>query len=367
MADRISILGIGVIGGFGTGRGDLVRALEKPGGPNGELSLETSTGEKSCPAYVADLGALEDYLPKRRLRRLGHFAQMATLGGCLALEDAGMLEEVPGEQLGIVIASGYGPTTSTFQFLDMANREGDECVSPTLFSNSAHSVAPSTLSILLEITGPALTVSQFEMSVPVALLNAVQWLRQGRVRYVLFGALDEHCSVRTYSHARIHGENADGELRPMATDEQSAVLGEGAAFFVLGRDESPRKPLARIREVEVMNLREEGLHFPPEVPVLIGADGHPLCGRLYERYLPDDSSAASFTPVYGSLPVGQAFDLAIASLACHRNSLWTPPAPGSPTPLPRGFQSETEAGNGVACLCIDRRATCGKILADSIS
>jgi 3-oxoacyl-[acyl-carrier-protein] synthase II len=246
---------------------------------------------------------------------------MALLAAWLALEDAGR-PDLSGERVGLVVATGYGASRSTFAFLDSVIDDGDACASPTLFSNSVHNAAGGYLSIVLKADGPALTVSQFEMSVPAALLSAGLWLAEGRVDRVLFGGVDEYCDVLGYCWQRFYGEQAGGPMRPLEFDRQTAVVGEGAAFFLLTHEERIVPRYGFITNVEIGGSAQ--VHLPDDAILILGADGHRKCCSRYAQYLSADRTFACYTPLYGSLPVGQAFDMAIAALSRRDNRIFAP-------------------------------------------
>ncbi len=351
MSMRFAIEGIGPVGGFGAGKEELWDALENPSGPNGSADVELPEGTTEVPVFRASTDRLSGYVSKRKSRRLGRFSRLALLGSYLALDDAGLLGKIEGEKIGMIVASGYGPTAETFEFLNQINEEGDECVSPTLFSNSAHSVAQSMISIVLGMTGPALTVSEFRMSVPMALVNALQWLREGRVRHVLLGAVDEHCATRLYCHERLYGTESRRRMQALNYHQYSAILGEGAVFLVLSRYDGSAAS-GCIENVDVGWVDQLSMPSAPDCPVIIGADGHPECGKMYERYLPEDAPLLACTPVYGSLPVGPAFDLAVAALACENGVL---PLVEAGFGLDRAGGEVCVTEEGIRCLTLDSK------------
>jgi 3-oxoacyl-[acyl-carrier-protein] synthase II len=333
---QLSILGLGVAGGFGVGKQALLDALRSGGRPNGTMAVVDPAGQRQLPAYQADVSPVGRFIPPATARRMNRFAKLALLGASLALEDAGWGLPLRRDDIGLIIASGYGASKSTFDFLDsMIDGEG-QFPSPTLFSNSVHSSAASHASIVLELGGPCLTVSQFEMSPVSALLTARQWLVENRVTAVLFGAVDELCPVLAYSYDRFFGADANGPIEPFAWDKQTAVMGEGAAFFLLQRPGTGRPPsgygsIDRIMWTQSRPLEKENrLLLHPEshqqpregekadrplFRLVLGADGHTCCAAHYRRLAKIAYSPMAYTPLYGSLPGGQAFDIAIAALA----------------------------------------------------
>ena len=214
---RISVTGLGAVGGFGCG----AKALLEPSAP-GVLCIPWGETFREFPAFRADTTPLERFVPKRNLRRIDAFSRMSLLGAHLALEDAGLpYQGLAG--LGLVLASAYGATATTFDLIDSMIEAGDVCSSPIHFAGSLHNTPASHLAIQLGATGPSLTLSLFEDLVPTALLSARLWLEEGRVDRVLVGAVDELSDLTGYLWAR---------------DGQGPIPGEGAAFLLLStRDE----------------------------------------------------------------------------------------------------------------------------------
>jgi len=314
----IFINGIGVVGGFGSGVSDLMTCLEKSTTP---LKVQ---GTVYGPASLADTSHLEVFVPKKSLRRIDHFSHMAILGAYLALQDAGM-PSLTGTRTGLIVCSGYGASHTTFSFLDSVINDGDACASPTLFSNSVHNSAAGHISILLKLGGPCLTVSQFEMSVPSGLLSACQWLQEDRVDQVLFGAVDEYCDVLGYCWQRFFGKHNNRIITPLSPDRQSAIPGEGSAFFFLSKDKMDSLKYGVIVDVRMGRLDDKEILSSEDAIFILGADGHKRCDRLYTNLIPPGTQAACYSPLYGSLPIGPAFDMAIAALSFKEGKIFASP------------------------------------------
>ena len=307
---RIHIAGVGLLGGFGLGKQALVSAWHAGGKSNGTIPVMTESGQRQLAAYQADVTGVSRFVSGAAARRMNRFAKMAILGASLALEDAGWSMPLRRNDVGLVIASGYGASRSTFDFLDSMIDDGGSFPSPTLFSNSVHSSAASHLSIVLELGGPCLTVSQFEMSTISALLTARQWLVEGQVKAVLFGAVDEICPVLGYGYDRFFGAETNGPIEPFAWARQTAVMGEGAAFMLLTLDAGASTAYGSIDQLTW--TQSHRCTIPPESQVVLGADGHVCCAKDY-RQLASHTQPIAYSPFYGSLPGGQAFDVAISA------------------------------------------------------
>lgn len=324
----IAIQGVGVVGGFGSGLEELSNTLSYKKPRTQHVQVKTSNGLRHMPAYLADTARLEDFLNTRILRRVYHYSKMALLGAYLAIQDAGVLDGNR-SRMGIIVASGYGPSRTTSGFLDTFIDDGYSFSSPIFFSNSVQNAAVANISLLLTITGPGLTVSQLEMSVPSALIAAKNWLEEGRVDSVLLGAVDEYHDALGYFWHSQHGElaTADHEIKPFEFDLQTAIPGEEATFFLLRRadDKSPSR-YGYIESVTMGRCEKSPLTITDNTFLFVGADGNKDCGDHYKNYIPENARIVSYTPVYGSLPIGPAFDMAIAALSRKAGILCGPPA-----------------------------------------
>jgi 3-oxoacyl-[acyl-carrier-protein] synthase II len=309
---RLAVKGIGVTGGFGCGVAELAAAMKSGASKMNGLSIPSAQGALQLPAFRAETERLEEFVAKRTLRRIDRYSKMGLLGSYLALQDAGMLGSDL-SRVGVVIASGYGATDTTFAFLDSIIADGDICASPTHFANSVHNSAAANISIMLGAKGPSLTVSQFDMSVPSALITARQWLAERRVDAVLFGAIDEVSDLIGYvwHRQRAHAKDA---IAPLNFDEESSIIGEGAAFLVLTRDEDGEGYCA-IDDVVMGNIYGGTLPLPGNDSLLVlGADGRKELGLRYRDLVPSEFRVASYAPLYGSMPAAPGFDLACAAL-----------------------------------------------------
>lgn len=320
---RLAIEGIGVTGGFGVGVDALRSALQTGTLSYQNLTVEHHDGAKdNFLACRATTEGLDRFLPKRELRRIDHFSKMSLYAAHLALEDAGLLD-ADLSRTGVVVATGYGPLKTTFNFLDSYLDFGYSCSSPTHFSNSVHNAAAAHVSMQLKLTAPNLTVTQFEMSVASALLSARQWLEEGRVDRVLFGAVDEYCEVLRYCRRYFFGGSEQGPMRPLALEAQTAMVGEGAAFMILTRDDGSAA-YAAIDSMVLGNHSVAPVELPPATLIVAGADGHRECGRWYAETV-NNRPVVACSPYYGSFPAAAGFDLVAAALMLRDKQLYAGP------------------------------------------
>lgn len=300
------ITGIGVVGGFGCG----VSALEKAaaggsGIPTKTVKIRTPDVQAAVSGFLADTTSLADFVPRKALRRIDHFARLALLGSYLALEDAGLNENRRG-RMGIVVATGYGSTCDTFDFLNTTLDEDDPCSSPIRFANSVHSAAAAHIAAFLGEHGPTLSINQYDMSVTLAFLAACQWLEEDRVDSVLVGGADEFSRAMGFYTQHLQPGRKPGPFSE-AVLKQSPV-GEGSAFFVLEKDSEESSCYARVKSAGVKAMTGSPIAAPPGALLIVNPDSS-RAARLQA-----DTECASFAHLYGSLPVGMAFDIAMAAI-----------------------------------------------------
>jgi 3-oxoacyl-[acyl-carrier-protein] synthase II len=308
---RITVQGIGVVGGFGTGTGALLQALATGQSQRSSLSVPSGKEFIELSAFRGDTSLLKNFVSARSLRRMDPFSQLGLLAAHLALEDAGMASTPGGaaghDGLGVIIASGFGATSSTYALLDSINNDGDDCTSPIHFANSLHNVCSANIAIALGATGPNLTVSQFDLSVASALQTARQWLLDGRVDRLLFGAVEELSDFIGYSWFRKRGMTRPEPMHPMRTREETAIPGEGAAFLLLSRLEESQAGYCTLDRVTTGRFpQRDDLGDPPLL--VVNADGRKDTGARYAA-LAEGARIACYTPLYGSMPASPAFDL----------------------------------------------------------
>jgi 3-oxoacyl-[acyl-carrier-protein] synthase II len=333
-----SILGIGPVCALGCGVRALREGLEGARRPTIERrDVDIGQGRPfPLGAFTSCADELERFLPKRALRRMDSFVRMALLSAYLAVEDAGIAFPDP-ERVGVVIGSGYGPLQTTFAFQDSLIDFGDKCASPTHFANSVHNALASQVSISMNLQGPGQTVTTLGLSAAGAFLTAMLWIERDEADFVLVGAGDELCPVRGYAEARMLAEagmlseagvrsGIGGAIRPFLFDACTYAPGEGFVTFLLGKEGAPNG-YARVSRVLMGKeaLENEGDLVDSLDAVFLAANGNCAESAAYRHLAQKARCTAAYAPFYGSMPTGDAFDIAIAALALKEGRLFPSP------------------------------------------
>ena len=226
---------------------------------------------------MVDTSRLCGYLPKRSLRRIDHFSRMALLAAGKAIKDTDPLL-FSKESTGVIIATGFGALETTFSFLDSYIEKGDKLASPTHFSNSVHNAAAAHVSICYGITGPNLTISQFDMSFFSALITGVAWLGTEKVDAVLLGTSDAFCDVLGYCIDKFSSIKGN----------QGYSFGEGAAFFLLTQKEEKSR-YGYFEDISIENYKHAGLDIPENAKLVLSPSSINTCNDEFMNYLKNNN------------------------------------------------------------------------------
>ena len=236
--------------------------------------------QQNCVNKIAnDISELYDFLPKKKLRRVDRWSRMALLAAGKALDDTDP-KLINKDDTGVIVATGFGALQTTFDFLDSYIEKGDKLASPIHFSNSVHNAAAAHIAICYGITGPNLTVSQFDMSFVSALITAKAWLETGEVGAVLLGTSDAFCDVLGYCIDRF--------TRQKGTKGYS--FGEGAAFFILTREVKNAK-YGYLNNINIGNYEREDLNIPKKSLLLLSPSATSICNDKFISFLQKNNKA----------------------------------------------------------------------------
>ncbi|MCJ7818917.1 MAG: hypothetical protein MUP25_03745 [Syntrophales bacterium] len=94
----------------------------------------------------------------QQLRRADDFISLAVVCSQMVLKNS-PAKNLPADQTGIFIGTAYGPLETNFSSLASLIDDGEGQISPTLFSHSVYNAAAGYVARLLDIHGPALTIT----------------------------------------------------------------------------------------------------------------------------------------------------------------------------------------------------------------
>jgi 3-oxoacyl-[acyl-carrier-protein] synthase II len=329
------IAGIGMICSRGLGMAAFENALESGWQKPGDTAAHW-LGGRTTPAYLVDLNTLPDRRLLKKVRRSDHLSKMAVLAAADALNDGGMGDVIP-KKIGVIVASAFGPHVTTFDFLDDFLDHGDAAVSPTTFSNSVHIAPASYISMSMNIKGPTLSVTQFRFSFQAALQLAQTWLDQRRCDHVLLGAVEQYGDVLGYVMDHKLTSAADGRIKPFAFKPTCQIPGEGAVFFLVSNGNSGNA-YGVVNAVHINDDPDSGKTVDLDI---IDADGMLPDESAYLGAFSPDTPVTAYSPLFGSMMIGGAFNLAAGALMLKRQRGYAAPVQDNP----HGIHLLSETGN----------------------
>jgi 3-oxoacyl-[acyl-carrier-protein] synthase II len=189
----------------------------------------------------------------------------------------------------------------------------------------------------LNVKGPTLTVTQFRFSFQAALQLAKTWLDQKRCDHVLLGAVEQYGDLLGYVMDHKLTTAADGRIKPFTFKPTCQVPGEGAVFFLLTNGNT-ECAYGVVNAVHVNDDPDSGRTVDLDI---IDADGMQPDESAYLRSLSPDTPVTAYSPLFGSMMIGGAFNMAAGALMLKRQRGYAAPVQDNP----HGIRLLSETGD----------------------
>ena len=253
MDKRIVITGIGVISPIGSGKESFVQALEDGKcGANPITTFDVTNYSTRIAAHVKGFNP-EDYMDRKKARRMAHFTQFGMAAAHLAMLDSGLKPESEDmSRIGVVTGTGMGG-------LDVIETEhrtlvdkGPRRVSPFLIPMIITNILPGEIAIQYGFTGPNYAVTSACSSANHAIGDAMRIIRYGDADVMITGGseaaitplgLAGFCSIKALSTRNDEPLKAS---RPFDKGRDGFLMGEGSGILVIESLEHARKRGAHI-------------------------------------------------------------------------------------------------------------------------
>ncbi len=252
---RLVITGVGVVAPNGIGKEEFWNnCFAGVSGIKPITLFDTSTYRCHYAGEVSNFQP-EQYLGSKGLRNLDRTTLLALVAAKLAIDDAKLeITDENRNDIGVVLGSTMGSVHSISEFDKEGLREGPRYVNPAQFPNTVINSPASQVAIRFGLRGLNATISTGFTASLDAIGYAMDMLRLGRVRALLVGGVEELC-IQTFLGFYKLGFLATAQngtppvFAPFDVRRCGALLGEGAAFFVL-------EPLEQATERKAMICAE---------------------------------------------------------------------------------------------------------------
>jgi 3-oxoacyl-[acyl-carrier-protein] synthase II len=191
---RVWITGLGPLTPSGIGVDGFRRGLRAGRSPVRRIDrFDPSAFRSQVAAQMDDFEPL-DFMDARTARQVDRFSQFALAAGRLALEDARLVPGRDGsadrERIGIYLGSALGGIAYAETQHERYMARGIRSVAPNLALAVFGGAAPANLGIALDVRGPILSTANSCASGAVALGEALQAIRDGRIDAAIAGGAE---------------------------------------------------------------------------------------------------------------------------------------------------------------------------------
>jgi 3-oxoacyl-[acyl-carrier-protein] synthase II len=268
--DDVVITGVGVVCPLGVGNAAVWESLE-----TGRAGIRT-IDEYAAAGWPAPFGGVVDHFdgkehvqPRKSLKVMAREIQFAFAAAEMAAVDAGLPDEpADPDRVGVVLGAGLihcefdeliGPyrACATPQGFD-PSRWGSEAFReffPLWMLKYLPNMPACHVGIRRDARGPTNTIANGDVSSLLAVGEAADVIRRGHADIMFTGGVSSRLAIgdllwRGTERLATECDDPATACRPFASDRRGAVMGEGAALFVLesARHAAARgaEPLARV-------------------------------------------------------------------------------------------------------------------------
>lgn len=239
---RVVITGLGAVTPLGSGIPTFWRRLVAGESGIGPTTLFDASGMTCRIAGEVDAFDPTDVLDRKEVRRTDRTTQMALVATREAFDDAGLPERLDvelGEQVGILMASGFGGTNTLIDQIVTTRIEGPTRVSPFFIPMAIANMPSGVAAIMFGALGPNYSTTSACASSGHALGEAYEIIKRGDALMMVAGGCEAPVADATVAgFARMRAlstrnDDPTAASRPFDAERDGFVVAEGAAALIL--------------------------------------------------------------------------------------------------------------------------------------
>ncbi len=240
MTRRVVVTGVGMVSPLGVGvEVNWKAACSGTSGIGPVTKFDASDFSSRIVGEVKDFNA-EDFLDKRKVRRLDVFIHYAMASARMAIEDSGLkINEKNGHRIGCFTGTGLGGLTTIENVHKVVMKKGPSRISPFFIPGIIANMIPGQIAIEFGAKGPNLSVQTACAASCHAVGESFRFIREGISDAMITGgseavltplALGGFCSMRALSTRNDEPEKAS---RPFELNRDGFVMSEGAGILIV--------------------------------------------------------------------------------------------------------------------------------------
>ena len=255
MKRRVVVTGIGVVSPVGSGLDAFWNALcagQSGAGPITQFNPEGFATTFACEVKDFNPSPVIDPKDARRMER---FTQFGLVAAHQALQDSGLLDGTPGEDLkqtGVIVGSGIGGMHVFEEQCKILLEKGPKRVSPFFVPMMIPDITSGQISIQYGLQGPNFAVVSACATAGHSIHIAMRLIQAGESDIMVTGGTEapiNHMGVAGFNALKAlstRNDEPQRASRPFDRDRDGFVIGEGAGILILEELEHARARGAKI-------------------------------------------------------------------------------------------------------------------------
>jgi len=217
-----------------------------------ENFLENLKPEYSTLVLKAIEPVYKEFIPPAMIRRMSKTVKMSSVASHFALKEAGI--EMPDA---IIVGTGIGCSQDSERFLKNVLDNNEEFLTPTYFIQSTHNTVAGQIALGLQCHAYNFTYVNTSSSLEFSLLDAKLQIADGEAENILVGSTDEQTqrTMELYQLNKTIKKEEDLPIDYLNSTSNGVVWGEGASFFVVGKDKT-ESTYAQLKDIHIVNTLE---------------------------------------------------------------------------------------------------------------
>jgi 3-oxoacyl-[acyl-carrier-protein] synthase II len=239
--ERIFVSGMGFATCLGTDRATFWKNLT-----SGVCGLDTLKVHDTTDLPVTIGGEVLDFDTSRinvnelvSTKKMDRASQFAVLAAHEALEDAGLPTSDIGERAAVILGAGLAGLETYELQMERLLTKGPSRVSPFTIPMLMPNAPPGNISLAFGIRGTAYTTSSACSSSGHAMIDAIDYLRNGRADFVVTGGTEASLTrlgIASFSNMKAMCRNRNDDprhsMRPFDDDRSGFIMAEGSSVLI---------------------------------------------------------------------------------------------------------------------------------------
>ncbi|OVE58542.1 beta-ketoacyl synthase N-terminal-like domain-containing protein [Chryseobacterium mucoviscidosis] len=205
--------------------------------------------ENSVQVLKAIEPVYKEFIPPAMIRRMSKTVKMSSVASQYALKEAGI--ENPDA---IIVGTGMGCSQDSEKFLKNVLDNHEEFLTPTYFIQSTHNTVAGQIALGLQCHAYNFTYVNSSSSLEFSFLDGKLQINDGEAENVLVGSTDEQTErvMELYKLNKTIKKEENLPVDFLNSKTEGVIWGEGASFFVLGKDKT-ESSYAQLTDIQITN------------------------------------------------------------------------------------------------------------------